>query len=359
MDKSLIQKVVNSFKIDGKLIEISTLESGNINYTYLSKWALEGKELFFVHQKINKEVFKNPKLINENINLILNSVNQSNLFEKLFLVPTRTNELFIDDIELGFWRTFNYIPNSKTFLSTENNIQAFNSGKAFGQFQKILNTFDVKDFKETILNFSDTKYRFILFQEQLKSSKKLDGVDKEIEFVLNRESDAVFITNLVNDKIIPTRLTHGDLKISNLLFNSENKVLSVIDLDTCMPGNILYDYGDMIRSNACDCSEEVEDFSLIKVNLEYFEQITKGFLSAIGSELTSNELKYLHYAPGLITLNIGIRFLTDFLDGDKYFHTKYEGHNLHRAKVQFELVKNFEDNLGNLKEIVNKLVNTL
>jgi Ser/Thr protein kinase RdoA (MazF antagonist) len=262
----------------------------------------------------------------------------------------------------GFWRISEYVPDSVTYNECDNLDRLRSAGKAFGNFQMMLSDFDATELYETIPNFHNTVDRYRIFHETLERAKndpelapRVEAAKDEIAFVLEREHSAGVLQEMRDSGDLPTRVTHNDTKLNNVLLDKDTRqLLYVIDLDTVMPGLSLYDYGDCIRFGAATASEDEKDLSKVHCDLHLFEVFTKGFIESCKG-LTDLEIEMLPVGARTITLELGVRFLTDWLDGDKYFATKYPGHNLDRCRSQLALVLDMESKREEMKEIVNEL----
>lgn len=230
-----------------------------------------------------------------------------------------------------------------------------NAAIAFGEFQKELADFPVDSIVETIPNFHNTISRFRDFVEAVcnNASGRKDLAQKEIDFVFERGKDCMTLVNLIDKGEIPLRVTHNDTKLNNVLFDEKtNKGICVVDLDTVMPGLSLYDFGDSIRFGASTAAEDETDLDKVQLSLELFKAYVEGYLESAGEILTENEIKYLPFSAKLLTLECGMRFLGDFLNGDTYFKIEYPEHNLVRARTQLKLVKEMEEKMDEMEEIV-------
>ena len=236
----------------------------------------------------------------------------------------------------------------------------YDSGVAFGNFQKMLADYPAKTLHETIPNFHNTPSRFRDFQKAVQEDKmgRAASAQEEIAFALARENDTKVLTDLLKAGELPLRVTHNDTKLNNILFDENTKkAICIIDLDTVMPGLSHYDFGDSIRFGASTGAEDEKDLSKIEMDLALFEAFTKGYLEGCGGSLTEKEIEMLPMGAKLMTYECGIRFLADYLEGDVYFKIHREGHNLDRARTQFKLVKDMEDKWTEMAAIVEKYKN--
>lgn len=359
-----ILNVCRAFGIDGRLTETKPLTDGHINTTICAVFETDEGVKKYLVQKINTHVFKNPDVLMNNI------VNVTHFLRKkirasggdperetLHFLKTSDGGLYFKD-ENGCWRIYRFIDDSYTYNMIDS-IEVFrNAGESFGKFQKLLNDYPSETLLETIPDFHNTPKRI----ENLEASVKADvcarkaGVQKEIDFALARKDKAGLALELCENGEIPLRVTHNDTKLNNILFDSQShKGICVIDLDTIMPGLSLYDFGDAIRFGAKTAEEDEADLSKVSVSLELYEAYTRGYLSSCAAALTKAEVDSLAYSAFLMTYECGVRFLTDYLDGDVYFKTAYPDHNLVRARNQFKMVEEIEKNLDEMKRITKRI----
>lgn len=356
-----IIKAINIFLPNEKLISCEPLGNGHINSTFLVETDKDKYSL----QIINTNIFKDVEGLMSNLQLVTHHIRKKAKDEgddpqratlKFLSAPNGKKYLQIND---KAYRMYKYIDNVITIEKMESPMHFCSAGIAFGNFAQILSDFDASLLVETIKNFHNTASRYIDFEKAITDnlSKRADEVESEIEFVRQRKDFmSLFVDKLENGEL-PLRVTHNDTKINNVLFDAETGApAAVIDLDTVMPGSYLYDFGDAIRSGATHAAEDEQDLSLVDFDLELYEAFTKGYLSQCGHSLTKMEIEMLPYASIMLTLECGMRFLTDHLNGDTYFKIHRYGHNLDRARTQFKLVSMMEENLENMKNIIQKYV---
>ena len=332
---------------------------GHINETYLI--TIPGAKL--VLQKINTYVFKTPEDVMENLQKISAFMEQRVTArggdverEVLQVVPTLDGKSFVEN-EDGFWRMTKFITDTETFEVIENPSMFEDCAIAFGGFQNDLADFPAATLKETIPNFHNTPDRYRQFEEAMAENKagRLDSVAEEIAFVKAHRPVCNKLMDYLNEGKLPLRVTHNDTKLSNILYDKNtHRPICVIDLDTTMPGLVAYDFGDAIRGGAGTAAEDEQDISKVGVNMDLFDAFTKGFLSTVGGSLTELEKDTLPDGAILMTLECGIRFLTDYLNGDVYFRVAYPEHNLVRAHNMFKMVTDMEENRAALDAIVEK-----
>ena len=254
---------------------------------------------------------------------------------------------------------YNYVERSASFEMVETPEQFYESARAFGRFQKMLSDYPANELYDTIPLFHNTVKRFADFKEAVANdlAGRKANVEAEINFVLAREADAAVVVDAIANGSVPLRVTHNDTKLNNVLFDAETgKGLCVIDLDTVMPGSLLYDYGDSLRFGASTGAEDEVDLDKISFDLELFEAYTKGFIEEVGDTLTPMEIELLPFSAKLLTYECGMRFLGDYLNGDTYFKIHRENHNLDRARTQFKLVADIESKMDEMKKIVKKYI---
>ena len=256
-----------------------------------------------------------------------------------------------------YYRIYKYIDNSISYDKSFNKDIVYNTGKAFGNFQKLLNNYPMNSLNETIKDFHDTKKRYDKLIKDINdlSNDRVKEAYQEIEFIIKHQTICDLIINKLNNNIIPYRVTHNDTKVNNVLMNKETlDYLAVIDLDTVMPGSMLFDYGDGIRSTTCTCLEDEHDLTKVKIDLELFESYTRGYLSEISDCITQEELNLMAKSIEIITLELAMRFLNDYINGDTYFKVEYNKQNLYRTKAQLALVKDIETKLDYMDSFIKK-----
>ena len=341
-----LKYIFEQFQHNGEFNSFEELASGHINDTYL----IRTKETpHFVLQRINHGVFKDvPGLIANKFNISQHIRKKlAHLPEKelnrrvLTFIKTKDSGMYYNDNEGNYWNMMLFIDNSITFEIVDSEEVAYEGGKLFGDFLNLTSDFDASKLTEVIPKFHDMSFRYSQFEDALKvaSKERLNQANDQIKFVEDSREEMHIIQKLKESGDIKLRVTHNDTKISNALFDLNNKGLCVIDTDTIMPGIVHYDFGDAIRTICNTASEDEKDLNLVNFNLDYYKIYTKGFLETVGSSLSPIELKYLPLGAKSIIFIMGIRFLTDFLNGDIYYKIKYPEHNLDRAKNQFKLIE--------------------
>ena len=362
---SRLTKIVEQFSTSGSAVKFDPINTGHINSTYRVTCADEnGVESAYTLQKINKYVFKQPELVMENICAVTDFLRNKIALaggdttrETLSVVPAKDGKAFYMDEEEEYWRLYPYIDNASTYDSVENPIHLKNAGYAFGRFQTQLADFPIEKLHDTIPNFHNTRKRFDDFFAGVEADVcgRVKNALPEIEILKKFRHLSGFLLEKQEAGILPLRVTHNDTKYNNILIDdATNDALCVIDLDTVMPGLAAYDFGDAIRFAANTAAEDETDLSKVKLDLDLYECFTSGFVSAIAGFLGDEEIKLLPYGALLMTLEVGSRFLLDYLEGDKYFRIHRPEHNLERARTQLTLALDMERHFDEMNEIVRK-----
>jgi len=364
-NKFNIEKIVRAFQFEGQYKRAERNTDGHINDTFVVYFTKDdGKEYRYILQRINHNVFKEPEKLMENIVGITQHMRKKiiaaggdPLRETLNIVPTVDGKAFHVCEDGNYWRTYIYIEGAKAYELPESAHQFYNVGKAFGKFQRLLSDYPAEKLHETIPNFHHTKLRFDALVKAVEEDvmNRAKDVKEEIEFAFAREKDTSVLVDLLEKGQLPLRVTHNDTKLNNVMIdNATGEGICVIDLDTVMPGLSLYDFGDSIRFGASTAPEDEKDLSKVWMDLNLYENYTKGFLEEAGDSLTRTELEYLAFSAKLMTYECGIRFLTDYLQGDTYFKIQRPEHNLDRTRTQFKLVADMEKKLDEMKKIVDE-----
>ena len=338
----------HNFKTDGTPIFCQPYGSGHINTTYL---VLDDTARLYILQKINKNVFRDPLGLMTNIELCCDHLAKKGCGyrEALTLIPCKTGKMWHVDADGEYWRMYAFISDSMAFQTpgdNENGAEIMReAGLATGQFLRQLADFDAGKLTETIPNFHNTPMRYEALDAAIAQDKmgRVTEVKAEIDFALARRDFAHTLVNLQKSGVLPTKVTHNDTKLNNILFDRETrKAICVIDLDTIMPGLVANDFGDAIRFGANTAAEDEQDLSKVSFSLDLYHAYAKGFLLACGDSLNPHEITHLATGAKMMTLENGVRFLTDYLNGDEYFKIHHPTHNLDRCRVQFKLVQEME-----------------
>ena len=363
MDRK-IEKICRKFGINGEYMSYELLTNGHINTTYKVYFVRHGEVKDYVLQRINVYVFKNPEAVMENIvkvtEYIRDKIKATGVSAKRYVLHYQPNEdgkyYFVDE-QGGFWRCARFIDDSVTFNITDNPTVIEEAGKAFGEFQMYLADFPVKELNIVIPHFHNTVLRYETFENSIKRNDagRADEVKDEISKYLSLKEIATKMYKMQRAGELPLKVTHNDTKCNNVLFDKTTfRHLSVIDLDTVMPGLVGFDFGDAVRFTANTCDEDEKDVSAVKLDMNKFEAFTRGFLSAVGSTLSENEKNTLALGAVTMTIECGMRFLTDYLDGDKYFKICRKEQNLDRARCQLALAENMISRLDEMNAVVDK-----
>lgn len=361
MSKLRIEEAIDQFAFEGTLKSQDFYGNGHINDTVLLVYENEGKETKYILQKINKNVFKKPRELMENVDAVTRFIGEKiaadggdPMRETLNIIRTKDDKNIYEDSTGEFWRSYYFIEDSVGLEVIEDPEHFYQSALAFGVFQKQLADFPADTLHATIEDFHHTPKRFETFKKAVENDtqNRAQFVQDEINFVLEREAFTSVLQDALAKGEIPLKVTHNDTKLNNVLFDKHTgKGLCVIDLDTVMPGISLDDFGDSIRFGATTGAEDEKDLSKVNFSKDLYELYTKGFLEGADGSLSAKEIEYLPEGAKMMTLECGIRFLTDYLEGDVYFKTAYDDHNLVRTRTQFKLVSDMEKQWDELKEI--------
>ncbi|MBE6674745.1 MAG: aminoglycoside phosphotransferase family protein [Ruminococcaceae bacterium] len=357
-----ITHVVKSFLPNEEVISYKPIGNGHINSTYK---VITDKNQYSL-QEINTNIFSNVNGLMSNIDKVTDHIKKKaysrgedpHRATLNFLPNATTGEMYVI-ADNHAYRMYEFIDDVFTIETMENPTNFYQAGLGFGGFAKELSDFDAGQLVETIVNFHNTSSRYRDFKKAIEFNynNRLADIKNEVAFVKARKDFMSLFVNKLENGDLPLRVTHNDTKINNILFDKKTGApAAVIDLDTVMPGSYLYDFGDAIRSGATHAAEDERDLSIVDFDLELYEQFAKGYLEACGDYLTPMEIKMLPYASIMLTLECGMRFLTDHLNGDTYFKVHRENHNLDRARTQFKLVDEMEKHIDDMSAIINKYV---
>lgn len=362
-----LESISRKFQIHGQFLSAAAVKVGHINETWSVTYDQGGVRVRYILQKINSGVFTNPKEMMDNIVRVTNHIHKKLREGKvdqaarksLTVISTQDGKPFyFDTKDKEFWRMFLFIEGTTTYESVKTPEHAHQVGYAFGKFQSQLIDFPGKPLHETIKKFHDTRSRFntLLVAVKADPHSRAESAINEIKFVLERESMVDIIIKGIAKGTIPKRITHNDTKLNNVMFDTKTgEALCVVDLDTVMPGSVLYDFGDMIRTATNTTFEDEVDLSRVHMSMPLFKALAKGYIKATSHFLTKNEKSLIAFSGKLITFELGMRFLTDYLNGDTYFRTHRPGHNLDRARTQFKLVESIEKQEVAMQKFVNSL----
>jgi hypothetical protein len=349
-----------AFEIGGEFLEARPYGSGHINDTYKVFFNEGGVPQCHILQRINHNIFKKPVALMENIQRVTAHIATRVADEPdwqrrvLRLIPARDGRAWLVDAEGNHWRAYYFIQKARSFDAVESTEQAFQAARAFGRFQELLASLPAPRLHDTIPDFHHAPKRFKAFEDAVAAdvAGRAILVKHEIDFALARKS----ITGVLLNANLPERVTHNDTKFNNVMLDdTTGEGICVIDLDTVMPGLAPYDFGDMVRTTTSPAMEDELDLSKVTMQFPMFEALVRGYLSSAGGFLTQAEKDLLAFSGKLITFELGIRFLTDYLAGDTYFKVHRHGHNLDRCRTQFKLIQSIEQQ----EESMNRLVETL
>lgn len=360
--KTIPVEILNNFAIDGKLIEIEELKRGHINRTYVAVWSNGVAQKRYVHQVVNHRIFTDIDGLMRNLDIVTNTLRSKKEQgalrtdeQTLTLIKTRSGATHLKDNSGEYWRTFEYIEDTVTHDVCPNPAVAREAAAILGRFQRALSGLDPAMFTETIPFFVDGGRRFEVFEEALRLDARKRGSESvaEIDFALERKEFGGSLIASVRSGLVPARIAHNDMKLNNVLFNRPGqRAICLLDLDTCMSSTLLYDFGDLVRNTAVPCAEDEQDFSRVRFDMELYRAICEGYLDEMGDTLTDSERRMLPVAPRSLALVLGVRFLTDYLLGDTYFHIHRPKHNLERARTQFQIVRMMEKLESEMRQVL-------
>ncbi|MCD4770099.1 MAG: aminoglycoside phosphotransferase family protein [Bacteroidales bacterium] len=359
-----LKDIFYQFKASGTYHSGAPYGSGHIHSTFRIETA-EPECDNYILQKLNNNIFKNIDLLQDNIKRVTEHIRRKLELsgthdlkrEVLTLINTNDEKPYLIDSEGTYWRMYIFIKDHRSYDIVGNELMAFEGGKAIGRFQAQLADLGDPELNETIPYFHDIEKRLESFHRIAESdpANRVKDISREIEFVRAREKDMKIVLRLGREGKIPLRITHNDTKFNNILLDQDDKALCVIDLDTVMPGYVHYDFGDAIRTAASSSLEDEPDLTKVYLDIDLFKAYTEGYLGEVGGVLNQTEIDYLAFAPRLITFIIGLRFLTDHIDGDNYFKIHHKHHNLQRARTQFKLVESNEKQYELMKSIIKEI----
>lgn len=355
------REIIGHFQVDGEIRSVNPYGNGHINDTYLAELE-DGQKVIL--QRMNRNVFQKPEELMENIQNVTAYLKEKivenggdPMRETLNVVPAKDGKAYYRDEYGEYWRIYYFIPDTFCYEQADTPELFAASGFAFGNFQRLLADYPAETLHETIERFHDTRARFARFREVVKEDPlgRAAAVQKEIQFVLDHEEVANCFSELQDAGKLPLRVTHNDTKLNNIMMDKKTgKGICVIDLDTVMPGLAMNDFGDSIRFGASTALEDERDLSKVSCDLRFFEAYTEAFLRGCGGKLTDFEISLLPMGAKVMTFECGMRFLTDYLEGDVYFKIHRDGHNLDRCRTQLKLVEDMEQKWDQMEAIVRK-----
>ncbi|MBU5481276.1 aminoglycoside phosphotransferase family protein [Blautia sp. MSJ-19] len=355
---------MDGFKLPGELRECVRYGNGHINDTYRLTYETPQGTKRYILQRMSKNIFKKPVELMENVSGVTSWLRKKIIEnggdperETLTLVKSVNNLSYFVDSMGEYWRVYLFIEGATCYDLVKDENDFYQSAVAFGHFQSLLADYPAETLHETIKDFHNTPDRFAKFKKAVAEDVcgRAASVQKEIDFILEREELTHALYDMQLDGRLPLRVTHNDTKLNNIMIDdATGKAICVIDLDTVMPGLTANDFGDSIRFGASTALEDEQDLSKVSCDLHLFDVYAKGFIEGCGGALTDLEIEMLPMGAILMTFENGIRFLTDHLEGDHYFHIHREGHNLDRCRTQLTLVKDMEEKLPQMNEIIKK-----
>ena len=366
LEQTDIKKAAEAFAVKGDVVNVEECLNGHINRTFFLTYDHNGKRTRYVLQMVNTNIFRRPDEVMENIVNVTTHISRS--YSRMGLDPFRRtiNVIWTKDQKWGYydennhyWRMYDFVEDADCYMKVESTEMFEKVGYAFGQFQRQLSDFDASRLHESIPNFHNTERRFENLEKAISENKSDRAclVREEIEFALARKGITSFINEGIARGDLKLRVTHNDTKLNNIMIDHESgNGICVIDLDTVMPGSVLADFGDSIRFGASSAAEDETDLSKVCCRLDMFEVYAKGFIKGLEGSLLESEIRALPMGALILTYETGIRFLSDYLDGDLYFRTEYSDHNLVRARNQFKLVADMEAKMDAMNKIVEKYI---
>lgn len=359
-----ITEIAGSFSIEGDIEAIDPFGSGHINDTFritVTDANLPG----YLLQRVNHYVFQNVPALMNNVQLVTEHLKQklSEILgadpekQVLTIVKAKNGELFYKDTDGNYWRMYLFLKDTRSYNQVLTEKQAYEGGKAFGNFQLLLADLDAGLLSETIPGFHNVTMRLGKLNKVVLADLKdrVKEVFLELELITQRVEKMTSILNLGKEGKLPLRIIHNDTKFNNVLLDANNHAQCVIDLDTVMPGYVAYDFGDAIRTIINTTSEDEADLSKINLNIPLFKAYTEGYFESAHHFLTPLEIEMLVVGVLLIPYTQGVRFLTDYIEGDVYYKTHFAGHNLQRARAQFQLLRKLEDQYSVLDQIIQEV----
>lgn len=363
---SVISAIAARFTVPGEFLRAEPFAGGHINDSHVLTYRQGSQSVRFLLQRLNPAIFKHPARVMENIRRVTDHIAKKLTARKasdvarrvLTLVPTPAGDSFCQDDAGACWRLYHFIEGTRVYESVQTPEQAYRAGRAFGEFQSLLADFPGPRLHEALPGFHNTPLRYAAFELALAADarNRAAAAKAEIEFVAARRPLAPVLLDLWRNGKMPERVVHNDAKISNVLLDEKTgEGLCVVDLDIVMPGLALFDFGDMMRSMTTTAAEDEPDPAKVELQMPLFEGLARGYLEAAGAFLNAVEREHLIFAGRLITLEQGVRFLTDFLNGDTYYKTQRPGQNLDRCRTQFKLVESMTRQEAALQAFVRGL----
>lgn len=366
-NEKLLKEVIDQFDFVGEVIQIRPYGSGHINDTYLVEFKIKHMGVVpIILQRMNTNIFKNPVQLMENILNVTTFLRKKIIQyggdperETLTVILNKNGKPYCQDSEGHYWRGYHFITGATSYDEVKTDEDFYQSGLAFGKFQSLLSDFPAHTLYETIPDFHNTRARLEVFKKAVEEDimNRAQDVQKEIQFILQREELANQLVSMQENQELPLRVTHNDTKLNNILIDDKtHQGLCIVDLDTVMPGLAVNDFGDSIRFGASTALEDEKDLSKVHCDMHLYEVYTKGFIQGCQGQLTLAEMKALPLGAKVMTFECGIRFLTDYLQGDTYFKIQYPSQNLDRCRTQLKLVEDMEKKWEEMNCIVEKCI---
>lgn len=347
--------------LSGEILEINPLSGGHIHQTFLVKEKFSQGTRSLVLQRVNHHVFTDPPGIIDNMLKVIQHIDKnldpSDSFQVFNLIPTQSGQHLFQDEEGFAWRMLTFIEDSYSLDHVQDPEQAYQGALAYGKFLALISDMNAKELATTIPNFHHLGHRYETFKFACNQniSSRLNAVEEEVDFVNQRIPFIENITGLIESDRLPLRVVHNDTKLSNVLFSENTHLgISVVDWDTIMPGYLMYDFGDMVRTFSSPVPEDSRDLSSVTIQMPVFQALCQGFFYETNKIITTSEVDSLLPGAKLMTFIMGLRFLTDYLQGDIYYNITHAEHNLERCRNQFSLMESLEKNHNQLGEILNQ-----
>jgi len=357
--------VLKRFSIEGDILEIEELKRGHINRTYVATWGSRGSRKRYVHQVVNHRIFRDIEALMNNLDMVttqLQSARRTGGLRDdevtLTLVRSVTGETYLQDDQGEYWRTFEYLEGTTTYDVCPSADVAREAAAILGRFQRCLLELDPSLVKDTIPHFHHGGKRFEAFESAVKEDRmnRANSCREDVSFAFERRAFASALIDSLTNGEITRRVCHNDMKLNNVLFDKAGaRAVCLLDLDTCMPGSLLFDFGDLARNTAVPSAEDEQDLSKVSIDMDLYSAICDGYLAEMGHLLNQRELMLMPVAPRVLALTLGVRFLTDYLSGDTYFRIHRPHHNLERARAQFQVVRLMESLESRMDRVVKSL----
>lgn len=361
-----IKAILDNFTIYGDFLSARPFGSGHIHDTYLITFSQAGVPVKYILQRVNHEVFTQTRMVCDNIAIVCNHIREKLISQQasdvsrkcMTVVPDTGGNAFFQDSAGNFWRVFLFIEGTNAVDEVGSSGQAFQAAFVVGEFQRLLSDLPANAIGESIPNFHNIAWRYENLEAAIAEDKagRVGEVTDEILFAMRQRETFIPFIRMMESGEMPLRVTHNDTKINNVLLDSStNRGICVIDLDTVMPGSVVYDFGDMVRTFTSPAAEDETDLSKVYLRMEIFKALTEGYVKSAGAFLEPVEIYNLVLGAKLITMIMGIRFLTDYLMGDVYYKIHHPAQNLDRCRNQFRLVQSILDNEEEMNRIVSRM----